>query len=132
MYGAPRPSEGRETQESWWSGDGPTHPCVPQYPEAQASLDVKPPEGERGGAAMKASARSDGSKLWRVETQEGIDGWDPRDPGDRTDSSQEQGPVAGRVVEVSPLGVVRKQRVTAGGQGPREGYRLRRREDLEG
>jgi hypothetical protein len=38
-------------------------------------LDVKPLEDEGGGAVIKTSARSNGSMLWRVESQEGIDGW---------------------------------------------------------
>lgn len=67
-------SEGRESYESRRSGDGPFHSFTPQYPEAQAGLNVKPSEGERGGAAMKASARLDGSTLWKDEPQEGIDG----------------------------------------------------------
>jgi hypothetical protein len=80
MNGAPRQSEGREAQESWWSGDGSPDSFAPRDPEAQAGLDVKPPKGERGGAATKASTRSNGSKLWRVEPQEGIDGRNLRVP----------------------------------------------------
>jgi hypothetical protein len=55
--------------------DLPTHAYYETL-RPRRTLDVKPPEGERGGAATKASARSDGSRLWRVEPQEGIDGRD--------------------------------------------------------
>ena len=41
---------------------------------------MKPPKGERGGAAMKASARLDRSMLWKDEPQEGIDGRNLRVP----------------------------------------------------
>jgi hypothetical protein len=78
--GAPCRSEGMKPQESWWSGDGPSHLFAPQYPEAQAGLDVKPQKGERGGAAIKVSARTNGRMLWRDQTQEGIDGRNPRVP----------------------------------------------------
>ena len=68
-------SEGKEAHGSWRSGDGSPDSFVLQHPVAQAGLDVKPPEGERGGAAIKACARSNESRLRRVETQEGIGGW---------------------------------------------------------
>jgi len=70
MYGAPRSSEGRKAQESWRSGDGSTHLCAPQYPEARAGLNVKPPEGERGGAANQ-SAR-------QVVQEKTLEGRNPR------------------------------------------------------
>lgn len=78
---APRSSErsaespkGKKPQESWRSGDGSSHSFVLQNPEVLAGLDVKPPEGEGGGAAIKAGARSNESKLWRGKPHEGIDG----------------------------------------------------------
>lgn len=61
--GAPRLSKGRQPHKSWGSGDGSSHSFAPQYPEAQAGLDVKPSKGERGGAANKARARTNESKL---------------------------------------------------------------------
>jgi hypothetical protein len=74
--GAPRSSKGREPHESWRSGDGSSDSFALQYPEVRADLNVKPPWDEGGGAAIKASVRSNGSMLWRGESQEGIDGRD--------------------------------------------------------
>ena len=115
-------SEGREPQESWLSGDGRTDSSAPQYPEARAGLNVKPPEGVRGGATTKVSARSDVRMLWRDEAQEGIDGRDPCGSGGSTDSSRDQGPEAGQFASASLRGGA-KHRVTTGGYGPREGSR---------
>jgi len=129
--GAPRQSEGRETQESWWSGDGSLDSFAPRDPEAQAGLDVKPPEGERGGAATKASTRSNGSRLWRVKPQEGIDGRNPRGSGVSTDSSRERGPEAGRFAFAFLRGGGARS-ATARGHGLREEHRSRRGETLEG
>jgi hypothetical protein len=56
--GAPRPPEGRQAQESWWPGDGSAASFAPQYPEAQAGLDVKPSQG-REGRRRDQSARQD-------------------------------------------------------------------------
>jgi hypothetical protein len=64
---------------------------------------------------MKASARSNGRKLWKDEPQEGIDGRNPRDSGVSTNSSREQGPEGGHAVPVPPRGVV-VRRATSGGQ----------------
>ena len=49
---------------------------------------------------MKASARLNGSTLWKDEPQEGIDGRNPCGSGDSTNSSREQGPEGGHVVPV--------------------------------
>ena len=74
--GAPRSSKGKEPHESWRPGDGLSDSFELRYPEARAGLNVKPPEGEGGGVAIKANARSNGSTLWRAKPQEGIDGRD--------------------------------------------------------
>jgi hypothetical protein len=131
MNGAPRQSEGREAQESWGSGDGSPDSFAPRDPEVQADLDVKPPKGERGGAATKASTRSNGSTLWRVEPQEGIDGRNPCGSGGSTDSLREQRPEAGRVACAFLRGGVVRQ-VTARGPGLREEHRSQRGEILVG
>jgi len=73
-------SEGDEAQESRRSGDGSNPSCALEDPEARAGRNVKPPEGERGGAANKAGAKAHGCMLWRDETQEGNSGRDPRVP----------------------------------------------------
>jgi len=51
---------------------------------------------------MKASARSNGRMLWKDEPQEGIDGRNPRDSGDSTNSSRERGPEGGHAVPALP------------------------------
>jgi hypothetical protein len=132
MYGAPRPSEGRKPQESWRSGDGSTHLNAPQYPEARAGLDVKPPEGERGGTATQSECQ-----VIQEHTLEGRNPRRYRRLGSLvipvTERTRRRNKALQQATEalVTPRGG-RRGRVTAGGQGPREGYRLRRGEHLEG
>ena len=52
---------------------------------------------------MKASARLNGSTLWKDEPQEGIDGRNPCGSDDSTNSSREEGPEGGHVELVSSL-----------------------------